>query len=70
MEFLREQGCDQAQGYWISKPLDGEALLEFLRCLARAVVMTASAPRLPPLLPLTPSHTAVLPVHAWRAPLW
>lgn len=29
--FLREQGCDQAQGYWISKPLDSEALLEFLR---------------------------------------
>lgn len=30
-DFLREQGCDQAQGYWISKPLDSEALLEFLR---------------------------------------
>lgn len=29
--FLREHGCDQAQGYWISKPLGSEALIEFLR---------------------------------------
>ncbi len=30
-EFLRAQGCDVLQGYWFSRPLPAEAMLEFLR---------------------------------------
>jgi EAL domain-containing protein (putative c-di-GMP-specific phosphodiesterase class I) len=30
-ETLRELGCDLGQGYHFSKPLDGDAMLEFLR---------------------------------------
>ncbi len=30
-EFLRAQGCDVLQGYWFSRPLPPEAMLEFLR---------------------------------------
>ncbi len=31
LEFLREQGCDEAQGYHFSRPLTPEALESFLR---------------------------------------
>lgn len=31
LRFLREQACDEAQGYLISKPLSGEAFLQFVR---------------------------------------
>ncbi len=30
-EFLHAQGCDVLQGYWFSRPLPAEAMLEFLR---------------------------------------
>ncbi|MDP6706998.1 MAG: EAL domain-containing protein [Alphaproteobacteria bacterium] len=29
-EFLRAKGCDEAQGYWISKPLHAAAFIEFV----------------------------------------
>jgi EAL domain-containing protein (putative c-di-GMP-specific phosphodiesterase class I)/CHASE2 domain-containing sensor protein len=29
LDLLRELGCDQAQGYWISRPLRAEAVAEF-----------------------------------------
>ncbi|MFP7722289.1 EAL domain-containing protein [Lysobacter sp. A3-1-A15] len=31
MQFLREHGCDEVQGYWLSHPLDAQACLAFLR---------------------------------------
>ena len=31
MDFLRHQGCDEAQGSFISRPLDPEALAEFVK---------------------------------------
>ncbi|MBB1060218.1 EAL domain-containing protein [Marilutibacter spongiae] len=31
MEFLRDQGCDEIQGYWLARPLDAEACARFLR---------------------------------------
>ena len=31
LEFLREQGCDEAQGYHFSRPLPPQALEAFLR---------------------------------------
>lgn len=35
LEFLREQGCDEAQGYYFSKPLTADQMDVFLRaCLA------------------------------------
>ncbi|TAN06209.1 MAG: EAL domain-containing protein [Rhodanobacteraceae bacterium] len=30
LAFLRAQGCDEIQGYWVSRPLTAEACLEFL----------------------------------------
>lgn len=31
LEFLRLHGCDEIQGYWLSRPLDPDACLAFLR---------------------------------------
>jgi len=31
IEYLREQGCDEVQGHWLSWPLTQDACLEFLR---------------------------------------
>jgi EAL domain-containing protein (putative c-di-GMP-specific phosphodiesterase class I) len=33
--YLREQGCDEIQGHWLSRPLPPESCLEFLRERAR-----------------------------------
>ena len=35
VEYLREQGCDEVQGHWLSRPLPPESCLEFLRERAR-----------------------------------
>lgn len=31
LDFLREQGCDEAQGYWFSKPIPAAQISELLR---------------------------------------
>ena len=31
IDFLRTQGCAQIQGYWLSKPLDADALTAFVQ---------------------------------------
>ena len=43
MQFLREHGCDEVQGYWLSRPLDAQACLAFLRTWPGAQVATARA---------------------------
>ena len=35
VEYLREQGCDEVQGHWLSRPMPPEPCLEFLRERAR-----------------------------------
>ncbi|MCB5185140.1 EAL domain-containing protein [Methylobacillus gramineus] len=32
LQYLREQGCDTAQGYYFSKPLPADSLVEFVSC--------------------------------------
>ncbi len=34
-EYLREQGCDEIQGHWLSKPLPPDACFKFIRDRAR-----------------------------------
>ena len=31
LNFLRQQGCDEIQGHWLSRPLDGDRCLAFIR---------------------------------------
>lgn len=31
LEFLRRYGCDEIQGYWLARPLEAEACVDFLR---------------------------------------
>jgi diguanylate cyclase (GGDEF)-like protein/PAS domain S-box-containing protein len=31
LEFLREHGCDEVQGHWLSRPLEAARCLEFIR---------------------------------------
>ena len=31
LAYLREQGCDEIQGYWLSAPLDAHRCLAFIR---------------------------------------
>lgn len=30
-DFLREQGCDYGQGYYFSRPLENDALVDFIK---------------------------------------
>lgn len=43
MQFLRNHGCDQIQGYLISRPVTAEAMAAFLRESAASQARTASA---------------------------
>ena len=43
MQFLREHGCDEVQGYWLSRPLDAQACLAFLRTWPGARAPTPAA---------------------------
>jgi len=31
LEFLKKEGCREIQGYYLTHPLDGEAMTKFLR---------------------------------------
>jgi PAS domain S-box-containing protein len=37
LSYLRDHGCDRIQGYLISKPLDGEAALNFLKSTTQQI---------------------------------
>jgi EAL domain-containing protein (putative c-di-GMP-specific phosphodiesterase class I) len=41
LRFLLQHGCDEVQGYWLSRPLNAEDCLRFLRTGA---VAKAAAP--------------------------
>jgi diguanylate cyclase (GGDEF)-like protein/PAS domain S-box-containing protein len=43
MQFLREHGCDQIQGYWLSRPLDPHSCLAFIRTWAPTLTSTPVA---------------------------
>jgi diguanylate cyclase (GGDEF)-like protein/PAS domain S-box-containing protein len=43
MQFLREHGCDQVQGYWLSRPLDPHSCLSFIRTWAPTLTSTPAA---------------------------
>jgi EAL domain-containing protein (putative c-di-GMP-specific phosphodiesterase class I) len=38
LNFLRERGCDEFQGYYFSRPVPGNAVLEKLRCGMPSIV--------------------------------
>ncbi|MBW3551044.1 MAG: EAL domain-containing protein, partial [Proteobacteria bacterium] len=41
VEFLREHGCNEIQGFWLARPLDAQACLEFLRRWPAAAASTS-----------------------------
>ncbi len=42
--YLREQGCDEIQGFWLSPPLDAHRCLAFIRSWQPATVAAIPAP--------------------------
>ncbi|MBP6596867.1 MAG: EAL domain-containing protein [Arenimonas sp.] len=42
--YLREQGCDEIQGYWLSPPLDAHRCLAFIRSWQPSTVAAIPAP--------------------------
>ena len=41
LEFLREHGCDEIQGHWLSRPIDAEHCLDFIRGWAPENILAA-----------------------------
>ena len=41
LNFLRDHGCDEIQGHWLSLPLDGEHCLDFIRSWQPAALPVA-----------------------------
>ena len=50
LDFLREQGCDEAQGYWFSKPVPAAQISELLRSYRPWIASPASGLSASPLL--------------------
>jgi diguanylate cyclase (GGDEF)-like protein/PAS domain S-box-containing protein len=44
LRYLREQGCDEIQGYWLSPPIDGHRCLAFIRSWQPNAIATIPAP--------------------------
>lgn len=44
LSYLREQGCDEIQGFWLSPPLDAHRCLAFIRSWQPATVAAIPAP--------------------------
>jgi EAL domain-containing protein (putative c-di-GMP-specific phosphodiesterase class I) len=36
LDFLQAKGCDEVQGFWVSRPLDAHACLSFIQHWGRA----------------------------------
>jgi EAL domain-containing protein (putative c-di-GMP-specific phosphodiesterase class I) len=43
LDYLRQQGCDEIQGHWLSRPLDPEHCLAFIRSWQPGAVGPAQA---------------------------
>jgi diguanylate cyclase (GGDEF)-like protein/PAS domain S-box-containing protein len=43
LDYLREQGCDEIQGHWLSRPLDPEHCLAFIRSWQPGTALSAQA---------------------------
>lgn len=43
MRFLREQGCDEIQGYWLARPLEAQHCFAFIRTWTPNTLSTAEA---------------------------
>jgi diguanylate cyclase (GGDEF)-like protein len=41
LNFLRDHGCDEIQGHWLSRPIEGDRCLEFIRVWAPENVLAA-----------------------------
>jgi EAL domain-containing protein (putative c-di-GMP-specific phosphodiesterase class I) len=41
LNFLRDHGCDEIQGWWLSRPIEGDRCLEFIRGWAPENVLAA-----------------------------
>jgi EAL domain-containing protein (putative c-di-GMP-specific phosphodiesterase class I) len=44
LSYLREQGCDEIQGFWLSPPLDAHRCLAFIRTWQPGTVAAIPAP--------------------------
>ena len=44
LAYLREQGCDEIQGYWLSQPIDAHRCLAFIRSWQPGAVAAIPAP--------------------------
>ncbi len=44
LSYLREQGCDEIQGYWLSPPIDSHRCLAFIRSWQPGAVAAIPAP--------------------------
>jgi diguanylate cyclase (GGDEF)-like protein/PAS domain S-box-containing protein len=44
LRYLREQGCDEIQGYWLSPPIDGHRCLAFIRSWQPNAIAAIPAP--------------------------
>ena len=44
LEFLRECGCDEAQGYYFSRPVPADALADLLRSPSMGKVLRVQVP--------------------------
>jgi diguanylate cyclase (GGDEF)-like protein/PAS domain S-box-containing protein len=44
LSYLREQGCDEIQGFWLSTPLDANRCLSFIRSWQPSLVAAIPAP--------------------------
>jgi diguanylate cyclase (GGDEF)-like protein/PAS domain S-box-containing protein len=44
LAYLREQGCDEIQGYWLSQPIDSHRCLSFIRSWQPGAVAAIPAP--------------------------
>jgi len=44
LSYLREQGCDEIQGFWLSPPLDPQRCLTFIRSWQPSAVAAIPAP--------------------------
>jgi diguanylate cyclase (GGDEF)-like protein/PAS domain S-box-containing protein len=56
MAYLRQQGCDEMQGYWLSRPLAPDRFADFVRCGMGAVPADAASDLSP-----APPGTATAP---------